>query len=560
MVELPGQLLLQKGGSMRVMSHKVLVWLLLGLVVAAGQAQTSASSPSPSPFQAARDQSAALMEQRIEAISNMLAVTQQQLEQSQRQMQQLQQELLQLRQQMASAGLTTSSPAADTSASTAASANTASGESSSLAGAAQSSTSAGPAAAPNGAVPLEERLQTLEAAVKLHDQTKVESSSKYPVRVTGLILFNGFVNRGLTDNIDDPAIALRPTTTSGDGSLGASLRQTILGIEGDGPHVAGARTSANVNLDFFSGVSYTNYGTSSGVVRMRTASIDLDWANDSIQVGMVPPLISPLSPSSYATVAEPSLAGAGNLWTWAPQVRYAHRLPLRDGKHVQLELGLRDSPAAGYNPNQLFRTASPGERSKQPAYESRISYGGGGERGLQLGLGGYYSRQAYRYQGYPGTDNLDSWAVTTDFRVPLARYFEISGEGYRGRSLGGLGGGLYKDFIAGIDPVSGDSILRGLNAIGGWAQWKTTFSQSLESNLSIGLDDGFASDFHAVTLSPTASATQLLARNKMAVANLIFRPKTYLILSPEYRRIWTWPITGAANTADIFTLSVGYQF
>jgi hypothetical protein len=539
------------------MSHKMLVWLLLGSAVAAGQAQTSASSQSP----AARDQGAALMEQRIEAIANTLAVTQQQLEQSQRQMQQLQRELLQLRQQMASAGLAASSPQAETSASTAASANTASGESSSLAGPAQSSTSVGPAAAPNGAVPLEERLQTLEAAVKLHDQTKVESSSKYPVRVTGLILFNGFVNKGLTDNIDQPAIALRQTPTSGNGSLGAGLRQTILGIEGDGPQVAGARTSANVELDFSSGLSYTNYGTSSGVVRMRTASINLDWANDSIEVGMVPPLISPLSPSSYATVAEPSLAGAGNLWTWAAQVRYAHRIPLRDGKHVQLELGLRDAPAAGYNANQLFRTASSAELSKQPAYESRISYGGGGERGLQLGLGGYYSRQSYPgYQGYPGTDNLDSWAVTADWRVPFASHFEISGEGYRGRSLGGLGGGLYKDFIAGTDPVSGADIQRGLNAIGGWTQWKTRFGQSLESNLSIGLDDGFASDFHAVTLSPTASATQLRARNKMAVGNLIFRPKTYLILSPEYRRIWTWPITGAANTADVFTLSVGYQF
>jgi hypothetical protein len=46
----------------------------------------------------------------------------------------------------------------------------------------------------------------------------------------------------------------------------------------------------------------------------------------------------------------------------------------------------------------------------------------------------------------------------------------------------------------------------------------------------------------------------------MAFGNLIFRPKTYLILSPEYRRIWTWPIHGSASTADIFTLSAGYQF
>jgi hypothetical protein len=56
------------------------------------------------------------------------------------------------------------------------------------------------------------------------------------------------------------------------------------------------------------------------------------------------------------------------------------------------------------------------------------------------------------------------------------------------------------------------------------------------------------------------TATQLRARNKMVFGNLIFKPKTYLILSPEYRRIWTWPIYGTVNAADIFTLSAGYQF
>ena len=119
---------------------------------------------------------------------------------------------------------------------------------------------------------------------------------------------------------------------------------------------------------------------------------------------------------------------------------------------------------------------------------------------------------------------------------------------------------MYKDVVTGTDPITGVSVLHPLNAIGGWTQFKTRFSSSLETNLSIGQDDGFARDFHAVVLSPAASAGQLRARNEMVVGNLIFRPKTYLILSPEYRRIWSWPINGTASTLDIFTLSAGYQF
>jgi hypothetical protein len=464
--------------------------------------------------------------------------SQQQIEQSQRQMQQLQQQLLELRQEIApTAAATSATPTASIATSS---------------------------AAPNpdeNSTPTDERLQTLEAAVKLHDQSKVESSSKYPVRLTGLILFNGYLNKGVPDNTDLPAIALPHTYTSGTGSLGGSLRQTILGLEGDGPRLAGARTSANINFDFFSGISYTGYGPSAGVVRMRTASVDFDWPNDSVEVGVQPPLISPLSPASFATVAEPSLAGAGNLWTWAPQLRYTHRLPLHNQDRLQFEFGLWDSPSAGYNANQQFRSASPAELAEQPAYETRLSYAAAGDHPLQIGVSGYYSRQSYPgYQGYSGNAHLDSWAAATDWRLPFAHHFELSGEGYRGRSLGGLGGGLYKDAVVGTNPVTGANVLRGLNAIGGWTEFKTRFTSSLETNLSFGLDDGFASDFHAVTLPATASALQLRARNRMLVANLIFRPKTYIILSPEYRRIWTSPISGASSTLNIFTLSAGYQF
>jgi hypothetical protein len=123
-----------------------------------------------------------------------------------------------------------------------------------------------------------------------------------------------------------------------------------------------------------------------------------------------------------------------------------------------------------------------------------------------------------------------------------------------------LGGGAYKDVLFGLYSPTGLNSYRGLNAIGGWTQFKARFSQLLEANASIGLDDAYASDFHEFVFPPTATATQLRARNNMVFGNLIFRPKTYLILSPEYRRIWTWPIYGAGSTADIFTLSAGYQF
>lgn len=474
------------------------------------------------------------LEQKLEVISAALNTTRQQLEQSQQQIQQLQEELALVRKQMSA---TSSQP-----------------ENASAATDSQTTKDSD----------LQDRVVALEAQVKLHDQTKVETSSKYPVRVNGLILLNGFVNRGAVDNLDLPSVAVR-TSTGNTGSGGATMRQTILGVQAFGPRIAGARTSADVSFDFYGGIPYNNYGTVSGIVRMRTAGIHFNWERDLLEGGMEAPLISPLSPTSYATVGEPSLAWAGNLWTWAPQLRYAHQFTGAREQHYQLEFGLWDPPQAGYNTTDVLRGPSAGERSSQPAYETRVSYGSSdSEHDLQVGLSGYYSRQVYSMAATSSasaySQGNDSWTFAADWRVPVGRRFEVSGEGYRGKSLAGLGGGVYKDVLAGADPVSGAPIIRGVNAIGGWSQLKWKPRNLIEANAAIGLDNGFARDFHSVVLPPTASSTQLRARNRMVVANLIYRPKTYLIFSPEYRRIWTWPISGTGSTADIFTLSVGYQF
>jgi hypothetical protein len=515
---------------MRDIRYHLVTCVLLASTQLLHAQSTSVSAPPSTPV---TDKQAAELERKLEAVSEALAVTHQQLEQTRQEMKQLREELVGIKKQLASTSLVPSEQSGSSSVTSVAKTTAASIED------------------------LKERQETVEAQIKVHDQTKIESSSKYPIRVTGLVLFNSFINLGAVDNLDLPAAALSlQNNTTGNGSAGATLRQTILGLEGFGPRIAGARSSASVDMDFFGGLAYTSYASSAGTVRMRTASINLDWDHDSVQVGLLAPLISPLSPTSYATVAEPSLAGAGNLWTWAPQLRYAHQVRFDSGRRLQLEAGLWDPPAAGYSTNELFRVPSPGEASKQPGYESRISYGTfTGERPFQIGLGGYYSRQSY-----PNNQSVDSWAVTTDWRAPISSRFEVSGEGYRGRALGGLGGSVYKDALFGGNPTTGLPYYQGLDAIGGWTQLKAHFSQSLEANGAIGIDNGFAEDFHEVILPPTASGTQLRARNRMAFGNVIYRPKTYLILSPEYRRIWTWPISGTRNTADVFTLSAGYQF
>ena len=97
---------------------------------------------------------------------------------------------------------------------------------------------------------LREQQAMQQSQIATQEQTKVESESKYPVRITGLILLNGFANTGATDVIQAPTLA-----AAGRGSTGASLRQTVLGLDARGPHLFGAASRADVRVDFFGGAS-----------------------------------------------------------------------------------------------------------------------------------------------------------------------------------------------------------------------------------------------------------------------------------------------------------------
>jgi len=404
---------------------------------------------------------------------------------------------------------------------------------------------------------LREEQQAMQAEITQHEQIKVESASKYPLRLTGLMLFNAFSNAGVVDNVDLPAFALPRQSGSSHGSSGATFEQTLVGVEATGPTFAGARSFANVSMDFFGGTTTNTYGYnySTGVVRLRHAQISLDWNKTTLQAAYTVPLISPLSPTSYATVAQPAFAASGNLWTWSPQLRLERRIALSEEQSLALEGGLIDPESHGYTSPQAD---SPVEASRHPGYEARISYhdrATGSTRPFALGIGGY---SASHY--YSSSSQVRAWAATADWQILILKWFEVTGEAYRGRALGGLGGGLYKDVVTVTNPAIGLPRISGVETVGGWSQLKVRFSPTIETNAAFGLDDALSGNFYGLISTPGTNPVEQYARNSSVMGNIIFRPKTYLIFSPEYRHVLTWPYAGTANVANVFTLSAGYQF
>jgi hypothetical protein len=408
---------------------------------------------------------------------------------------------------------------------------------------------------------LEERVSNLEDDQHLmndkiaeQSQTKVESGSKYRVRLSGIILLNTSITRGSLDNLDFPQIATPPTAPGDSGAFSGSLRQSQIGIEAFGPDVAGARTSANLKFDFAGGFPETPNGAALGIVRLRTGTIRLDWENTSIVAGQDSLFFAPLTPTSLASVAIPALSYSGNLWSWTPQIRIEHRIALSDASTLLFQAGILDS-LSGDVPQPGYRIPTVGEQSGQPAYATRIAWTRKAfGRDLTFGLGGYYGRQNWAFGR-----NVDGWAGTTDLTVPLGNLFDLTGEFYRGRGVGGLGGGIGQSLLLSGPIADPGTAIYGLDSMGGWVQLKFKPKANFEVNFAYGMDNPFASELRAFPASGNFYGSSL-SRNQSPFVNFIYRARSDVLFSVEYKRLQTYTLDSGANTANQIGVSMGYLF
>ena len=466
---------------------------------------------------------------KMQQLSDAITQTQKQLEQSQRELERLRHQLTELQQQIAQ----TNAPQGDT------------------------STAAQLSAAVEQ---IREQQAIQETQIATHEQSKIESESKYPVKLSGLVLMTGFVN---TKRMDDP---VTPSfVLEGAGSTGASLRQTVLGFDARGPHLFGGRTRADLRVDFDGAGSLSSSGANAyagGLLRLRTVHAALDWQDTQAFFSLDRPIVAPNTPTSLTAVALPALAWSGNLWTWNPQLGITRDVPFSDAGRLRLQASLIsvNNPAPIYASSAAITTGvvipTTAQMSRWPGAEGRVAIlNGAEESGLQVGVGGLFAP----HQAVGGT-RFNSWAGTTDYRLPRPGRLELSGSGYAGQALGGLGGGAFKDYVFLLNPLLplGRSF-RTLDNFGGWAQLKERANEHLEFNIALGTDQVPASQLRPYAGPETAYYLNL-ARNLTYTGNVIYRPNAYLMLSMEYRHIQSSPVNEYTSAGDVIGIATGYRF
>ena len=413
---------------------------------------------------------------------------------------------------------------------------------------------------------IRDRQAMQDTQIATHEQTKVESESRFPLKITGLLLFTGFVNTGAVDAEATPTFAL-----PGYGSTGATVRQTLLGFDARGPHLLGATSAADLRVDF-DGASPSSvaanfysgaYSTNATLLRLRTAHAVLKWTHTEAYFSLDRPIFNPDTPTSLTAVAEPPLAWSGNLWAWNPQLGVTQELAISRSSDIQLEAAWIDagdaplSPAPSYSVSPAGTPPGSAEQSRRPGVEARFALLGSRsneERGNRFGVGGYFAPHRSLT-----LRTFDSWVATLDARLLLPAHLEFTGNAYRGLALGGLGGGTYKDFAYRVDPNRVGYYVRPLDDLGGWAQLKESINERLELNGAFGMDEIVAHELRPYSV-PNGSIYNNLSGNRTYTGNVIYSPSAYLLFSLEYRHLSSATIVGPTASSNVIGLGAGFKF
>src|SRR5579862_1919239 len=337
---------------------------------------------------------------------------------------------------------------------------------------------------------LAEKVAVQESRTEDLAQSKVEASQHFPIRITGMALFNGFLNSEGSGGQQYPTFAWQGKQSSG----GASLYQSVIGLEFSGPQTfLGGKVHGSVYMDFAGG-SGTPLDQD---FRLRTGNIQIDWADRSIMAGVESPIFAPRQPASLAQVEFSPLAGAGNLWLWIPQVRLEQKLRFTDQSGIRAQVGaVQTSEVRPYQPS----SAAPSP--VRPGVEGRFEFYHGSEDGPRIEIAPGFHISDTHIAGMSIPSNLFSldW-----FTNPL-RKLEFSGAFFSGQNPGPVGG------------LESFSILPTGMAIpvhskGGWGQLTILATQRLSFHIFSGLEDGRAAD-----LGPYA-----IGRNWLYGGNIYYR-------------------------------------
>ncbi|MBS1873433.1 MAG: hypothetical protein JSU00_09460 [Acidobacteria bacterium] len=388
---------------------------------------------------------------------------------------------------------------------------------------------AGAPAAPS-APPVEERLEVAENRIAEQAQSKLESDHRSPVQLTGMVLFNAWLNGRSNGDSFNPTTA---SASTGQFLGGGTFRQSVIGLKFQGPRIAGGgNVSGSVYMDFFAGTA----SSLNQLFRLRLATVDLNWRNTTVSVGQDKPIIAPREPDSLAQVGVSPLTAAGNLWLWQPQARVEQRFHLSDSTILRGQFGVFQTSESYPGLSAEYRAAT---ASARPSAEGRveISHQFRGVSYIEVAYGIHASQSHVHGVSLPSRIYSFDWLIR-----PFAR-LDITGAYFTGQNVSVTG-----SIRQGITFFGENG--RSVHSQGGWAQ----LALRPTSRLSFHLYGGAQDDRNADLLAGA------IGRNMIYAANVMYRVGPNLLASFEASQVRTSYLGSGLRLNPHYDLALAYLF
>lgn len=342
-------------------------------------------------------------------------------------------------------------------------------------------------------------------------QTKVEASQRYPVQLTGIALFNAFINGSHSGGAQNPVTA---SVNAGPHNDGATLRQTVLGLTYHGPQTfLGGAVSGSLYMDFFGGTS----DSLNQLFRLRLATIQLDWPNTTVAVGQDKPIVSRREPNSFAQVGVSPLTAAGNPWLWRPQARIEQRFRFSDKTLLSTEAGVfQTKESANQNPYVTEEI-----ESSRPAFEARVNIKRDFTAGRRLEIAPVFHTSTSHILGR----SIPSRLYGIDWLIKPVAQVEITGMLFHGQNFANIGA------LGGITVTPAEQVVA-IHGSGGWTQLRYLATPKLSFDLYGGQQDDRNKDLSSGGIGKNqyyaANVMYLLAPNVIAAFEIGQARTTYL--------------------------------
>lgn len=236
-----------------------------------------------------------------------------------------------------------------------------------------------------------------------------------------------------------------------DNQFNMTARQSRLGFWAERAVQDGIKVRGRAEIDFYAGASENKPEP-----MMRHAYGEIIWVDEdfSIVAGQTSDIISPLNPT---TVTYAPAWWAGNIGYRRPQIRLTKGIKMGDDS----KLVIQGAVARTIGRDAMFDPGDTGEDAGVPSIQGRIAYTFkmNGRAG-QFGVSGHWGREEYDLDAMNEvTEELDTWSMNVEAKLPLGDKFLVLGEYYTGKNmnayLGGIGQGVNLGTLEVVESTGG---------------------------------------------------------------------------------------------------------